>query len=814
MVDQTDDVEQFPVIKDPADFDRRTGNWLERAIFNWRVFIVFACAALTVFLAGSAVQLGVGVNFQQMLPHSQPFIRNYLKYRKSLRGLGDSVRIVVQNKNGTIFHKKYLATLQKISDAVYLIPGVDRPYMQSLWTRNVRWLKPTAQGYSGGPVMPNSYNGSHKSIRRLRRDVNRSGIVGSLVATNLKSSAIYVPLMDHINRPVRKPLDYVQFSRRLNHTLAKLKTPGVKIHVIGLAQLIGDLAAGIYHVMLYFGVAIVIAAILLFLYTRCLRSSFIVLLCSVVAVTWDLGIIHLLGIKLDPYSVLVPFLVFAIGVSHGSQKMNGILQDIGRGTHKYVAARYTYRRLFRAGLTALLADATAFAVLAVIDIPVIRELALMASIGVGVLIFTNLILLPILLSFTGVSPTAARLEARHAKNPQRGITGLSLTVLSRFTRRPWAIGAIVVAIALAGFGFAVGKNIQVGDLHRGAPALWPHSRYNRDVAYVTKHYRLSNNRFVVIVKTPDQGILNYSTQVGMDRLEQRLRPLKGVQSATSLADLARQYTEAMFQGNPRWYTISDDKYLLPEVLHSAASKNRQFTNLEDSVAPILVYLKDHKARTLSRVVRVSENFARHNDTKHTKFLLAAGTAGIQAATNIAVGKANLEMLGLVYAAVILLCFITFRSWRGVIVAIIPLALTSVLCQALMVLLGIGVTVATLPVTALGVGIGVDYALYLLSVQLAAQRRGLSLPEAYAHAIGFTGKVVLLVGFTLATGLITWRWSPIKFQASMGVLLSFMFLWNMIGSLILIPALSYFLLRDDKVRQHATEERGEYSTSSG
>jgi predicted RND superfamily exporter protein len=155
------------------------------------------------------------------------------------------------------------------------------------------------------------------------------------------------------------------------------------------------------------------------------------------------------------------------------------------------------------------------------------------------------------------------------------------------------------------------------------------------------------------------------------------------------------------------------------------------------------------------------------------------------------------MLLYVYGAVIILCFITFRSWRAVIVAVLPLMLTSVLCEALMVILGIGVKVATLPVIALGVGIGVDYALYLLSIQLASQRAGLPLAAAYKHSVQFVGKVVGLVGITLAAGVVTWAFSPIKFQADMGILLTFMFIWNMIGALVLIPALSHFLLNDNK-----------------
>ena len=218
--------------------------------------------------------------------------------------------------------------------------------------------------------------------------------------------------------------------------------------------------------------------------------------------------------------------------------------------------------------------------------------------------------------------------------------------------------------------------------------------------------------------------------------------------------------------------------------------------------PVIAYLSDHKAETLDRVVDAADDFAR-DARRHAiaQFLLAAGSAGIEAATNIVVAQGRTaRCCCYVYAAVIVLCFITFRSWRAVVVAVVPLVVTSILCEALMVALGIGVKVATLPVIALGVGIGVDYALYLLSVQLAQQRAGVPLAEAYRSAVQFTGKVVALVGVTLAAGVVTWALSPIKFQADMGILLTFMFLWNMLGALVLIPALSYFLLPTARVRK--------------
>jgi uncharacterized protein len=275
-----------------------------------------------------------------------------------------------------------------------------------------------------------------------------------------------------------------------------------------------------------------------------------------------------------------------------------------------------------------------------------------------------------------------------------------------------------------------------------------------------------------------------------------------VQTTVSLTNAVRQITAGSNEGAPKWLTIARNQDVLNYGAQQASVNNPDLFNNDCSVMPVIAYLSDHRAETLDRVVAVSSEFAAGHSTPDRAFLLAAGSAGIEAATNIVVRKAWVQMLLLVYAAVIVLCFITFRSWRAVVVAVVPLVITSVLCEALMVALGIGVKVATLPVIALGVGIGVDYALYLLSVQLAQQRVGVSLAQAYRSALQFTGKVVVLVGVTLAAGVATWALSPIKFQADMGILLAFMFVWNMVGAVVLIPALSYFLLPSGRSRVHA------------
>lgn len=784
-------------IPKPDVFDPSSGTLVERLLFNHRSIILGVCVLLSLILGYQALSLKLNAAFEKMIPTDHPYVQNYLKNRGQLGEGGNTLRIAIEAKQGSIFDAAYLETVKKINDEVFLLPGVDRSYMKSLWTPATRWIGVTEEGFDGGPVIPDNYDGSAGSLEQVRQNVERSGEVGRLVAANFKSSIVLLPLQD-ITSDDGKPLDYNALSGQLEQLRAKYETENIKIHITGFAKVVGDLIDGMRQMQLFFAATLVICGIVLFWYTRCVRSTLLVLLCSIIAVVWLLGLLPTLGFDLDPYSILVPFLVFAIGLSHGAQKMNGIMQDIGRGADKLVAARFTFRRLFLTGLMALVADAVGFAVLMIIKIPVIQDLAVAATIGVLTLIFTNLILLPILLSYTGVSKAAAQreaandkfsqLDAQHARHP-------FWAFLDRFTERKWASGAIIVAVILGVAGFAVSLHVKIGDLNPGAPELRPESRYNADNRFMVSNFSASSDKYVVMVKTPQYYCANYQTLVSVDALEAQLQQLPGVVSTTSLAALSKQAAAGMNEGSMTWYEIPRNQGLLNAIITRAP---RELFNQNCDLLTVYVYLTDHKADTLTSVVQTVEQFAATHNTDQIQFLNAAGNAGIEAATNIVVKRSNIQMLFMVYAAVIALCFITFRSWRAVVCTVLPLMLTSILCEALMVGLNIGIKVATLPVIALGVGIGVDYALYILSVTLTNLRNGSSLSDAYYLALLSTGKVVVMTGITLGIAVLTWVLSPIKFQADMGILLGFMFIWNMVGALVLVPALAHFLLKPNSV----------------
>lgn len=779
-----------PVVTRLEDFDKNSGWWIEQMLFNHRGIVMCVCLLLTLGLGYSATRSKLNASFEKTIPTHHPYIANYLKHKSDLGTLGNTVRVTVATDSGTIYDKTYLETLQKINDEIFVMPGVDRTGLKSLWTPSTQWRGVTEEGFESGPVMPDSYDGSPASLEQVRRNVERSGEIGTLVSPNYKSSIIFIPLLS-TDPETGKPLDYGKFSEKLEEIRSKYASGPIKIHITGFAKVQGDLIAGLRWFLLFFIVAILIDAGLRQMYIRCMRATLLMVVCSLIAVLWQLGVLPLLHYELNPYSILVPFLIFSIGMSHGSQKLNGVMQDIGRGTHPVVAARYTFRRLFLPGLTALLADAVGFIVLMLIRIDVIRELAVMSSVGVAFLILTNLILLPIFLSYTGVSASAAtnslKTEVAERAGEQRAAIWRFLDL---FTQKKWATIAVCCAVVLAMIGMVGRRGLKIGDLDPGAPELRKSSRYNLDNAYLTANYGASSDVLAVMVETPDGACSLHDTLQRVDALEWNLRQVEGVESTDSLALLNRRVYIGYNEGSMKWYDLPRNQDMINTI---TARAPRGLYNDSCNLLTLSVYLKDHKADTLTRVVNQVESFSADNQTENAKFILGAGTSGIDAATNIVVAKASVEMLYWVYGAVIVLCFITFRSWRAVVVAVLPLMLTSVLCEALMAWLGMGVKVATLPVTALGVGIGVDYALYMLSVMLHHMKEGKSLSEAYYATLCFTGRIVILTGLTLAFGVATWAFSPIKFQADIGILLVFMFVWNMLGAMILLPALAYFLL---------------------
>jgi len=769
---------------------------IERLIFNSRPIILIVFLALTLFLGYNAVKIQPDASFERLIPLEHPYIVNMMEHREDLSNLGNFVRIAVENEDGTIFEKEYMETLEKITDEVFYLNGVNRSGLKSLWTPNVRWQEVTEEGFQGGTVIPDDYNGSEESLDQLRDNVLRSSTIGSLVADDFESSIIYAPLLER-NPETGEPIDYRNFSRQLEEKIRQQfeeQNPSVDIHIVGFAKLVGDLIEGIESVALFALITIVLTTVFLFWYSRCIAGTVVPVIVSIIAVFWQMGILRLLGYGLDPYSVLVPFLVFAIGISHGVQVVNAMALEAAKGFDPLTSARLAFRSLYIPGIVALVSDAFGFLTLLFIEIDVIRDLAVAAGIGVAVIIITNLVLHPVIMSYIGITKGGVK----HVQNHEGG-ADRKWRLMSYFAHP--GVAPVSLLIAVVGFGVAMyyKQDLKVGDLDQGAPELRPDSQYNQDNRFIVDNYSQSADVLVVMVETPSETCTEYPVLRSLDRLQWRLANTEGVESTGSLADVSKIVTRALNEGNWNWYEISRNQTIINASIRQAPSG---MINTDCSLTPLVAYLDDHKAETLRRVTDEVEDFADEYNNERHRFLLGAGNAGVEAATNEVIASAKNKMLLAVYGVVSLLCLISFRSVRAVLCVILPLGLTSIIAEALMAQAGIGIKVATLPVIALGVGIGVDYGIYMFSKLERFLKAGYPLQEAYFETLRSTGKAVAFTGITLALGVFTWMLSPIKFQADMGLLLTFMFLWNMVGAIWLMPALARFLLKPEKIAAKA------------
>ncbi|WP_416394924.1 efflux RND transporter permease subunit [Allohahella sp. A8] len=765
---------------------------LERLIFNNRPIILIIFALLTAFFGYHAVQIKPDASFERLIPLEHPYIKNMMEHRADLQNLGNSIRIAVAVKDGDIFTEEYMDLLEKVTDEVFFLNGVDRAGVQSIWTPNTRWVEVTEEGFQGGTVIPGGDGWDKQRLASLEQNIQRSGEIGRLVADDFKSTIISAPLLEK-NPETGETLNYQAFGNSIEEKIREkyaADNPNVEIHVVGFAKKVGDLINGIQSIGLFFLVTIGLTFVLLLLYSRCWSGTLTPIFASIIAVFWQLGILKLLGFGLDPYSVLVPFLVFAVGISHGVQIVNAMAVESADGHNAYESAKRAFRGLYVPGMIALLSDAIGFLTLLFIEIDVIRDLAVSASIGVAVVIVTNLVLHPVLLSYVGISKSGVRYVQNHDERHDR-----KWHWMSKFAHPSVAPVSILIALIGTGLGFYLKQDLKVGDLDPGAPELRADSRYNMDNKFMIENYSTSSDVLVVMVKTEPERCSSYPVMAAMNELQWRLENTPGVESTASIVTVSKIVTKAFNEGNFKWSELSRNQQVINSSVQRAPSG---LINSDCSLTPVLAFLEDHKAETLQRVVDVVEDYVAENPQDDFQFLLAAGNAGVDAATNEVISDAKNMMLAFVYAVVSILCYITFRSIRAVLCIVIPLGLTSVLCEALMAQLGIGIKVETLPVIALGVGIGVDYGIYIYAKFEHFLLQGRSLQNAYFETLRSTGKAVIFTGITLGIGVCTWILSPIKFQANMGLLLFFMFIWNMVGAIWLLPALARFLLRPDQM----------------
>jgi hypothetical protein len=885
-------------------------SFLETLFFRGRVVLLGLLAAFTLIMGYEASKLRMDAGFFKGLPTGHPYIETFHDYQDRLFG-ANRVIVVLRNTKGDIFEKQFLKTLNDITQDIFYLPGVDRRTVTSLWTPNTRILEINEEGISARDVIPGKITPDEMegvAIKQLRNDVLKGNLVGRLVSNDFTASLIVTELLEY-DPATNTKLDYIDLGTQLEEKIRKkFEKDGLQVHIIGFAKNISDIAkGGIQYAPPFFALAFILTVLSLYFYCRDWKLTWLTVFCSATSVVWQFGLITILGYGLDPLAILVPFLVFAIGTSHGVQQLNMITAELAHGSNAEQAGRSSFRGLLVPGTISILTDAVGFAALYIVPIPQIQELAVTAAIGTILKIVTNLIMLPVIVTYFTFPPNY---RERVAAARDRRLKYMKL--LAVFGKP--AVAFPVSILFFAAFVFSVVKSMDrhVGDLHAGSPELRPDSRYNIDAKTISQKFSIGLDLFTIVVETPPGACIDYGAMNYLNQFSWYMRNVEGVRDVQSTPFTAKQIAAGWNEGNLKWRALPRNQYALVQAVGPIPASSG-LIDIDCTLLPVQVFLVDGKATTIKKVVAaanewieargfapilsagrnhgdllmppeyLSDGKARREPAKPTSvwtftreqaasvtytapatrktdtqtftikgygrppegdkkailgpaipgaettievdpgadgtanvdlqsifakpelakaalllvdgvpdaftIRLASGNSGVTAAVNETITAYELPSVLIVYAIVIFLTYITYFDWRAAVGCLLPLTYATFFGYYFMLMLDIGLKVSTLPVIVLIVGIGIDYAYYIYNRLQYHLARGVNISDAYAEAVLETGNGVFYTALNFAIGVSTWAFSPLKFQADMGLLMTFMFMVNMIMALTALPGLA-------------------------
>ena len=830
---------------------------------------------ITLLLAWQAALIRTDAGFDKSIPLEHPYMQVLKQYQDDFGG-ANTVLVALIQKDGDIYNEKFLTKLKAVTDEIFFLPGIDRSRVSSLFTPDVRFLEVVEGGFSGGNVIPAEYQPTPEMFKLVRANVGKGGHVGRYTTKDQRGAMIFAELLE-VDPVTGQKLDYKDAAAKLESEIrGKYQDEDIQIHILGFAKVVGDVIAATIEVVMFFGLTLVMTFILLWLYIGSVRLAWLPLACSITAVIWEFGLLRMLGFGLDPFAILVPFLILAVSVSHGVQYVNAWVGEI-HDNHRssFDASLETWRRLAIYGTMAIMTDVAGFAMIMLVPIGIIREMSINACLGMLAIIITNKVMMPIWLTWVNIGDLEA--FARKQEKRDEVFDGM-WKLLAKMVRPKPAVIAMVVSGVLLGWSLWKGQDLTVGDSQKGVPELRPDSRYNRDTAAVVSNFAIGTDIFKVIAETDPEGCIKHEVMDQVDRYGWTIENVKAgekdaVSSTISLPWAARKVNSAFSEASPKWKVLPRNRYTMVQAI-TPIPTGTGLLNPDCSALAVFVFTADHKAETIRKIEEATHTFNAANqaefyETHHdvdaaycdeklavrrqvgvkgeqlrretarlkkkgwsdedvaadsditeltaardaekeklagltkacpVNFAMASANVGVMAATNEVVHQLEKKILVYVYLAIILCVVLSFWHEKvpSIVSIMLPLGLVSWMAYAVMAMAGIGMKVATLPVVALAVGIGVDYGIYIYATFADAVAAGYKYEEAYYKTLKMTGKAVVFTGVTLGLGVATWLFSDLQFQRDMGLMLVFMFTANMFGAILLLPAIARFLLKEKEL----------------
>lgn len=753
-------------------------------IIKRKFFIAVLLLAVSGFFLYNALQISVRTFFPDLLPQNHPFVKLIKKHPQF--GATNSVIMGMEVMDGDIFRPEILQKIIDFSSELYFLPSVDRTKVVSIGVNKIRNAKITSEGISSPSILFPHAPQTKAEMDQFKADVySNPAYYGNLVSLDAKVALITMGFFEENLQP---RLVYAS----LQELKKKYEDKNIRIHIVGEPYLYGVIFSYLPQTSYLFMLTIAIMVVISFLYTRSVRLVLIPLVSAILCGIWGLGFMQLMGYNLDPLILVIPLLVSARALSHSIQFNWRVNEEYAETNNMEESCLITVKGLLFPGLAGIITDAFGILLIAFIPVPLMYKLGIAISFWSFSMIFSILILNPIInLYLPPMKNVRKWREARKTGFMEAKV----LSGIANFSsRKNIPLTVTLIFTVLAGVAFYLNLGLVVGDVQEGSPILKPSSEYNHDVEFMAKRLPGSMNPMLVIVEGELDSVKEPELINLVDDFQAHMSKLPEVTMTLSIANLIKGINMAFYENNPNFFIIPDTKRAVYSNIHLLTSGGAEpgdfdtYYSYEFENLSIAVYCVDHLAATVEKVLGWAKAFIDTHPSKIAKFQLAGGRIGVIAANNQSIVVHETAILIAALSSTAIFCMIFFGSFMAGILLVIPLALSTWFTFGYMSVQGIGINLQSLPVSTIAIGIGVDYGIYLLSRIKEEYTKIGDLDGAIKQAVATAGNAVVLTGLIIIAGVVFWSVSDIKFQADMGLLLSVVTVFHLLGTLFLLPAM--------------------------
>lgn len=757
-------------------------------LLKYKRGVAIAIALVTLGFAASLVNMRLNTDFFDFYPQRHPYIKIYNEFRRmfgSANVLQMIVRVKPEGKYKDIYNPETLQKVDRLTRAIIETKGVVPYQILSIASPKMKSINP---GRDGSIQIREVF---YPGVPRTQADADRArfaiyatkGIHGVYVAEDDSAALVTAGFWE-------EKIDFNYLNERLRTLKAQEDDANHEVLITGFPYLFSSVMSYAPQVLRVFVLTFLSLSVLLWFYFRTWTGVWVPIFSGLLSTIWGLAFGTLLGFNLDPLVLVVPIFLTARALSHSVQSMERYHEEFYRLGDKDEAIKVSYGNLFSPAMASIITDGLGILLVAIAPIPLIQKVALFAAFWIVSIFISVVTLHPIILAYIDPPPQPTGHEKQRFSDRIYNAITDGVIWASEGWRR-WAV--IVVTMFLGVGSFVVGRQLKVGDMTPGAALLFADHPYNVAYDYLNAHF-LGANQLIAIAdtKAPDQIKTEEPLQL-MEEYGEEMEQVEGAALSVSIVDIVKQLAKLYHEGDPKWGYIPDDPKNIAQLFYTF-TQSGQAGDLDRFVDPsyqygtVVTLFRGHSNAIINNAIDKAREFARRNETENLSFRLAGGMFGILAAVNEKVESSYWTTLLTVFTVVALCLYLTYGTWMGTAILMVPVIFSQFICEAVMVIFGIDMNVNSLPVAAAGAGVGVDYGIYHFSRIMDCFHEGRDVDDAVDFATATTGKAIIFTATTMFAGTIFWFFSSLKFQAQMGVLLALLMILNTFGGLVVVPAL--------------------------